>query len=187
MHIERLVRGIAIDLLMLSGGGSLFGQTNFWEKTNGPYGGDIHSLAFNPSGRLFAGTNAGWIYCSTDNGSSSMQLKAGSTNSIVYALAVNSGGDVFASIDRGESDERGFFRSTDGGQEWTRASTALPYMFSLAIDSSGHIFAGTERDAIYRSILLTCRHRPLCDGGCRQAKPDGHEMNNLGILLKRQL
>ncbi len=53
-------------------------QTNFWEQTNGPFGGTIGSLAINANGDAFAGAFGG-VFRSTDNGDSWQQINNGLT------------------------------------------------------------------------------------------------------------
>ena len=44
-------------------------QANFWQQTNGPFGGRVNSLAINSSGDIFAGSLfGGGVFRSTDNG-----------------------------------------------------------------------------------------------------------------------
>lgn len=57
---------------------SAFAQTNFWEQTNGPFGGTIGSLAINANGDAFAGAFGG-VFRSTDNGDSWQQINNGLT------------------------------------------------------------------------------------------------------------
>ena len=46
-------------LLLIVFTGTIFSQQNFWEQTNGPYGGVISALAMNSKGYIFAGSNSG--------------------------------------------------------------------------------------------------------------------------------
>jgi hypothetical protein len=48
---------------------SIVYSQNFWQQTNGPFGGIVNTIAVSPSGDLFAGTDGG-IYLSRDNGNS---------------------------------------------------------------------------------------------------------------------
>ncbi len=121
---------------------------NFWQQTNGPYGGVVQALAINSSGHIFAGTFGGGVFLSTDNGSSWMTVNIGLTNTNVRALAINSSGVIFAG-----TNGSGTFRSTDNGGSWTAVNTGLIHIvLSLAINSSGHIFAGTLGRGVFRSM-----------------------------------
>lgn len=75
---------------------------DFWQRTNGPYGGTINSLAINSSGHIFAATNANGIFRSCDNGDSWTPINTGLTNLYFYSLAINSKGYLFAGTDGGE-------------------------------------------------------------------------------------
>ena len=118
---------------------------NFWQRTNGPYGGTVYSLAINSSGHIFAGTNPG-VYRSTDNGGN--WTYTGLTNTGVWSLAINSSGHIFAGTNPG------VYRSTDNGGNWTYTGLTNTNVWSLAINSSGHIFAGTD-GGVYRSVQST--------------------------------
>jgi photosystem II stability/assembly factor-like uncharacterized protein len=144
-HIIRLVWGSVtasfgwlLLLVWLSVTTEIAAQ-NFWQQTNGPYGGDIRSLAIAPNGHIFVGTEVGGIFRSTDNGGSWRQVNIALISTSVYALAINSSGHIFA----GTFDGR-IFRSTDNGTTWTSHSFSNMAVFSLAINSNGHIIAGTN-------------------------------------------
>ncbi len=133
---------------------------NFWEKTNGPPGGSVASLAINSSGQIFVGTSfptasfpGGRIFYSTDNGTTWIQsyLSAGG----VLALAVNTTGTILAGV--GYSYPAPYsvaLRSTDSGASWSFANTGLDNdaVRSLAVNSNGEIFAGNYTSgAVFRS------------------------------------
>ena len=119
---------------------------DFWQQTNGLYGGIVRSLAISPSGHVFAGTDSGF-FRSTDNGDSWTTVYTGLTRPYVSAIAINTSGHIFA----GTGD--GIFHSTDNGDGWTAVYTpsAYTYFNFLAINASGHVFAATTRDGIFRS------------------------------------
>ena len=68
-----------------------------WVQTNGPYGGYITCLAINGS-NIFAGTDGGGVYLSSNNGSSWAAVNTGLTDNYVNALAI-SGSNIFAGTD----------------------------------------------------------------------------------------
>jgi hypothetical protein len=111
-----------------------FGQ---WEQTNGPY-----SSPYQPSVQcftingtyLFAGTDVGGVFHSTNNGFNWIADNSGLTNTDVYALAV-SGTNLFAGTGLG-----GVFRSTNNGTSWT--AVGLTGVRDLAV-SSTNLFVGT--------------------------------------------
>ncbi|MBI3005476.1 MAG: T9SS type A sorting domain-containing protein [Ignavibacteriales bacterium] len=63
------------------------------------------------------------------------------------SLAFNSSGEIFAGL------YDGVFRSTDNGDNWAQVNIRLtdPPVGTLAINSIGHIFAGTWSAGVYRS------------------------------------
>jgi len=119
---------------------------DFWERTNGPFGGDIFSLTINTNGDIFAGTLGGGVFRSTDNGNWT-EINSGLTNLSVFAFAINTNGDIFAGTLGG-----GVFRSTDNGNNWTEINSGLTNIFvrSLAINTSGDVFAGSD-GGVFRS------------------------------------
>ena len=87
-----------------------------WTQTNGPYGGTIISLHATPEGILFAGTNGGGIFCSTDGGetwapaSEGLRVYENNMLPVIFALAqkgntlyAGTNGNLFYSIDSGDS------------------------------------------------------------------------------------
>ena len=119
----------------------------------------IVSFAINPNnGDLFAGS--GWdgagIFRSRNDADSWMPVNNGLTNPYVHALAINpDNGYVFAGCSDWSAGG-GLFRSTDSGDSWTDVTGDRPSdstcVVALAIDSAGHIFAGTVLGLILCSV-----------------------------------
>jgi hypothetical protein len=65
-----------------------------WIQTNGPYGGIVNCLAVNGS-NVFAGTDGGGVFLSTNNGTSCTAVNTGLMRTFVSSLAVN-GSNLFA-------------------------------------------------------------------------------------------
>jgi hypothetical protein len=110
-----------------------------WVQTNGPYGGDIRSLAYSGQ-NLFAGTGGGGVFLSTNNGAAWSRVDSGlsTTNLFVNALAF-SGTNIFAGI--GSS---GIFRSTNNGVSWVAVNSGLNQMGVGSFATNGtNLFAGT--------------------------------------------
>ena len=87
-----------------------------WRQTGGPYGGTIISLHATPEGILFAGTNGGGIFRSTDGGetwvsaSEGLHVYENNMLPVIFALAqkgntlyAGTNGDLFYSINGGDS------------------------------------------------------------------------------------
>ena len=41
---------------------------NFWQQTNGPFGGNIYSMEISSNGNIFIGTSRAGIYKTSNNG-----------------------------------------------------------------------------------------------------------------------
>jgi hypothetical protein len=101
----------------------------------------VFSLAVKGS-TVFAGTQGGGIYYSTNNGVAWVQTLNGET---VYSLAVN-GGNVIAGTFDG-----GVYISTNDGVSWVQRNEGLTdrLINSLFIDS-GYLYAGTGGASVWR-------------------------------------
>lgn len=126
-----------------------------WVQTNGPYGGEIRSLALSNNGaggtNIFAGTNGYGLFRSTDSGSSWNGVNVGlPVQNAIYTLAI-SGTNIFAGT-WGNGD--GVYLSTNNGISWTSVSNGLssnPNIASLVV-SGTNLFAGTVYSGgIFRS------------------------------------
>ncbi|MCX8106095.1 MAG: T9SS type A sorting domain-containing protein [Ignavibacterium album] len=113
---------------------SLFAQ---WVNTNGPGAGNVRAIISNGT-NLFAGTEGGGVYLSTDNGTNWTTVNSGLTNLNVTSFAV-SGNNIFAGT------FGGVFLSTNNGTNWVAVNNGLsnPVILSLAI-SGTNIFAGAN-------------------------------------------
>jgi len=143
---ETRMKKFVIPLLLIG----IFAATkataqNFWQQTNGPFGGVIRAFTINSTGDIFAGTSGGGVFRSTDNGGSWIAVNNGLTSGVIFALAINSSGHIFAG-------GGGVFRSTDNGGSWTAVNSGLTNFSvqALAINASGQIFAGTA-GGVFRS------------------------------------
>ena len=133
---------------------------NWTDASNGLSAAGFRFLEVGPNNNIYAAaiSDIENIYCSTDNGETWNELyNAG--NSYITSLAINENYQVFVSIwDYNDDMLKGrVFRSNDDGENWVEISNGLPgiNINSLAINSSGYIFAGTAGASIYRSINPT--------------------------------
>ena len=141
--------------------GAAAAQTNFWQQTNGPYGGDVRALAINARDDIFAGTYGYGIFRSIPSGRDEnwMPVNTGLTINTVLSLAINkSTGHIFAGTGFffGKWKNGAIFRSADNGETWKKVKDLIAggdttAVFSLAINARGDIFAGTESRGIFRS------------------------------------
>ena len=105
----------------------------------------INSLAISDN-NIFAGTERGGIFLSTDNGSSWAAVNNGLTSIYVLSLAV-SGTNIFAGTYRD-----GVFLSTNNGTNWTAVNNGLmgTLIWSLSV-SDTNLFAGTDNGGVFLS------------------------------------
>jgi len=118
-----------------------------WVQTNGPGGGTVNCFAVSGT-NLFAGTDGGGVFLSTDNGTNWTAVNNGlPDNTSVYALAA-SGTNLFAGT------TGGVFLSTDNGASWTAVNNGLTNTWVRALTVSGkNLFAGTEGKGVWRRPL----------------------------------
>jgi len=109
-----------------------------WVQTNGPEGGFVNCFAVNGT-NVFAGSQGGGVFLSTNGGASWSTVNNGLTNTYVSCL-VASGNNLFVGTMHGG----GVFLSTDNGASWSAVSGGLmnKYVYSLAV-SGTNVFAGT--------------------------------------------
>lgn len=124
---------------------------DFWQQTNGPYGGFINGLAVHPNGGVFVATLDGGVFSSNDYGLSWTETNNGLTQLDVRSLLVAGNLNLFAGTNYDPFG--GIFRSTDDGQTWTQlaGSPTNVSIQTLAVDSGGILFAGTDIAGVFRS------------------------------------
>ncbi len=121
-----------------------------WTQANLPSAGDVRCFATILTGsgsmKLFAGTDSGGVYLSTDNGTNWAQANSGLTDIHVYALSTfpnaSSGTNLFAGTSGGA------FLSTDDGSSWNQSGLTNATVEAFAVFTSGagdtDLFAGTD-------------------------------------------
>jgi hypothetical protein len=126
-----------------------------WIRTNGPNVSSVKCIAVSPSGDIFAGTNGGGAFRSTDKGATWIAINSGLSNAFVQCLAVGPGNN---SLYAGTQNE--LFYSADGGASWTAITNHLSLKAIMDIravvvgpDGLGGtvIFAGTKDNGIFKS------------------------------------
>ena len=129
--LRRIFRFAVICLFTISG--QLPAQ---WVQTNGPSGSAVTCLAVSGA-NLFAGTDPGGVFLSTDNGSTWSATTLMNTRASVLVVA---GQNLFAGT-QGD----GVYLSTNNGKNWTWASNGLRNTYVTALVLSGtNLFAGTS-------------------------------------------
>ena len=89
-----------------------------WIQTNGPYGGLVMSFASDGT-NIFAGTNSGGVYLSTNNGQSWSPANSGLPIGELASIAIN-GSMIF-----GASYNNGVYLSTNNGTSWSAVNSGL--------------------------------------------------------------
>lgn len=133
-------------------------QGDFWQQTNGPFGGSVTSLTITDAGHFIAGTARAGVFRSTNSGVSWNSTSV--SNSSITSLIVAPNGSIF-SVGVGSVS-----RSTDDGQSWTFLDQTLGFS-SLTNNSLGHLFAGSkgsESGGVFRSTDNGANWEPINNG-----------------------
>lgn len=131
-------------------------QGGLWTELATGFTSYSRSLAVDTAGQVFAGTNSEKVWRSTDGGATWTQSSAGITGSIISPLITGPEGRVLAGTRELYGELSGqVFISPDGGSNWQQALSGVGGVYSLALNSQQHIFAGTDTTwywtGIYRS------------------------------------
>lgn len=121
-------------VILYSNPNHLFSQSNFWNPTNGPFGGTGREIYTASNGDIFAGSFNGGMFRSTNGGNNWDEYGLGGTSP--YAITVNQSGDIFTGTSHGT------FRSTDNGQTWVLVYFST--INSLQISTSQYIIGGSQ-------------------------------------------
>ena len=117
---------------------SVVAQANAqWTQANGPYSGGKTGCFAVSGTNLFAGTDGGGVFLSTNNGTSWSPMNTGLTQLFVWALAF-SGTNLFAGT------SGGVFLSTNNGTSWSSSPGAGSLGVSAFAVSGTNLFAGTN-------------------------------------------
>jgi choice-of-anchor A domain-containing protein/uncharacterized repeat protein (TIGR01451 family) len=122
------------------------GSTDGWKYVGQFAAGEIvYALAYDQGGNILAGTLGGKIYRSSNSGQSFTRINTSMYVGIIWSLAVNSSGVIFAGT------EQGVFSSADNGASWSMIGLAFKDVRSLAIDHNGDIYASTWGFGVFKS------------------------------------
>jgi len=149
-----LAKGLLISLLTFlmipSWSSSVSAGFNVW-TSNGPEAGYVFALALDPQtpAIIYAGTESGEVFKSTDGGTSWSAIINGLAITRVFALAVDpqTPAIIYAGI------WGGVFKSTDSGAHWGEINNGLTdtRVLVLALDpqTSTIIYAGTWGGSVF--------------------------------------
>ena len=166
MHRATTPKVLLIGLLVLlstSQVGVVSAGENVW-TSHGPEGGIILALAIDPATptTLYAGTEGGGVYKSTDSGGNWSAVNTGLTNTYVDALAID---PVTPTTLYAGTYPAGVFKSTNGGGNWSAVNTGLTNtsVYALAIDPATPtiLYAGTEGGGVFSIQQMVRIYLPL--------------------------
>ncbi|MBU0943958.1 MAG: hypothetical protein KJ804_17485 [Proteobacteria bacterium] len=123
-------------------GNGIYGS-NF---THGLAGEEINTLAIDSADTVYAGTDGGEIYKSTDDGSSWTLIRDG--EAMVWDIITLAPDHIFAT-----SLPSGILESTDGGATWTARTTGLPDVEGSGIHAVNTIGSGST--ALYAAVTTS--------------------------------
>jgi len=114
-----------------------------WVLTGGPSASNVTSTVVS-EGRLYAGTFAGGVFVTTNNGDTWAAANNGLTDPIINCLAAK-GTTVFAGT------SGGVFRTTDNGATWTEQNTDLTNTEVNALVTYGEFLLAGTNDGVFFS------------------------------------
>ncbi|HWF43527.1 MAG TPA: hypothetical protein VG537_02690 [Candidatus Kapabacteria bacterium] len=122
----------------------------FWSQTSGPVGGSMSSVCVDSTERLMIGTEAGGVFESPDNGETWYPRNAGLISFHMRQLEASPLGYVFA-----VTYDNGMYRYFHDDQpHWVPLDTTFSFgsINTVAVAPNGHLFIGTSRHRILRSL-----------------------------------
>ena len=131
-----------------------------WFKTNFPsLDRDIRSLHVTSQNVVFAGANFIYkvILRSTDNGSTWIELPS-LTNKIIYALASDSLGNIWA------GGSYGLYRSSDNGEQWLPNGFIDSIVTSVAVSPLGRVYISVLGYGVFISTDMGSSWQPINSG-----------------------
>lgn len=136
----------------------LTGTAEPWVLTNQPTGGTVNCFTV-AGAELFAGTEAGGVFISSNNGDTWNPVNTGLTNLRVRALCTN-GADIFAG-----TWGSGVFRTSNKGASWTPVNTGLSDVnVTTLYTGESKLIAGTWGGGVFLSTNNGSSWTPINTG-----------------------
>lgn len=165
--------------LATNGEGVLMSQNfgNTWTSANtGITDLMIKSIGYKNDSIFFAGAKNHVVYVSTDSTAVWSPFDMNGTGTVITSFCTMPNGDVYA----GQAAD-GIFRTTDNGQSWQEVGLCCAGVLSIAANSAGTIFAGTNAGGVYRSNNGTAWDD--VNTGLGNLKINALALNNTNILF----
>lgn len=149
--ITSIVANTTGSLFVSTRDSGVFRSTNSgsnWSKINsGITNITINGLAITSGGTIFAASGGTGAFKSTSQGDGWTVAGNIFGNIILTGIVINSNDNLHVST------FRGFYRSTNGGNTFSVQRNGLTdsVLLCVALNSSGHVFVGTDNSGIYRS------------------------------------
>ena len=118
---------------------------DFWQQTNGPYGGQVRAILQDTTDEIMIGTEKG-VYRSTNNGES--WIKHGINSIAISGMIRLVNGNLIAIAPL-----NGVYRSSNNGDTWIASNSGITdnRLHSITTNSEGHIFVGSYHQKVFRS------------------------------------
>lgn len=143
--MKRHLSTIGIVFLFISICEMTRAQNNFWEQTNGPYGGRIYSISIANDNTIYASTEEGGVYISKNKGVDWLPINSGlPLTTTVYALTTTSNNNIFAGT------SLGIYVMNVTNEKWMLTHQSREIR-ALATNSQNHVFAGAYFGIVYRT------------------------------------
>jgi photosystem II stability/assembly factor-like uncharacterized protein len=151
------MKSVSVALLFVLATSS-HSQDPFWQHLDSTHSETVTAMTVNQAGHIFVCFAPGRLYKSTDNGQLWTKMWDSTLNTMVYSMAVDSNGYIFAATSTRTPGPSGNYVgrlicSTDEGISWSSSDSGITgvELTTLAIGPFNMFFAGSWLGRIYRS------------------------------------
>ncbi len=144
MGEKLLVRWLSVSFILSTEPALSLSQTDVWEPTSGPGGGETTALLVSPSGYIYVAAVGGLVFRSTNNGENWVRASGGLPGSPITCFAAGLHGRIYAGWGKG------VYRSSDDGNKWELLNDGPWHVSSVIVTRRGGIVTATSV-GIYRS------------------------------------
>jgi len=126
---------------------SLDNGQNWSYSEQGLSSSEIPAITVNNSGQIFTASSGYGIYLSDDDGANWNRIYSAGPD--FSSILIDKNQTIYAGT-RGSW----IYRSEDNGENWSLLNSGLgnQYVLSLAINTNGYLFSGTDTSGVYRSV-----------------------------------